>query len=91
MDQLMSSEPYLYKASDSVALLDDAAGSQAEKSAPCCELCDEDDAAPATHECEGCSGALLCRKHAEKHTRKRLYASHVVTELMLCILFVAKH
>ena len=81
MDQLMSSEPYLYKASDSVAPLDDAAGGQAEKSAPCCEFCDEDDAAAATHECDGCSGALLCLKHARQHPKKKSFAGHIVTEL----------
>ena len=81
MDQLMSSEPYLYKASDSVAPLDDAAGGQAEKSAPCCEFCDEDDAAAATHECDGCSGALLCLKHAGQHPKKKSFAGHIVTEL----------
>ena len=81
VDQLMSSVPYLYKASDSVAPLDDAAGSQAEKSDPCCEFCVEDDAAAATHECDGCSGALLCLKHAGQHPKKKFFAGHIVTEL----------
>ena len=75
VDQLMSCEPYLYQAP-----LDDAARRVRERSTLCCEFCDEDDAASATHECEACGGALLCRKDAERHSRKRIYAGHVVKE-----------
>ena len=80
VDQLRSSE-YLYKASDSVAPLDDAAGSQAEKSAPCCDFCDERNPAAATHECERCGGAPLCDMHAGQHPGKESFAGHIVTEL----------
>ena len=76
VDQLMSCEPYLYQAP-----LDDAARRVRETSTLCCEFCDEDDAASATHECQACGGALLCRKDAERHSRKRIYAGHVVKEL----------
>ena len=75
VDQLMSCEPYLYQAP-----LDDAAGKVRETSTLCCEFCDEDDAASATHECQACGGALLCRKDAERHSRKKIYAGHVVKE-----------
>ena len=80
VDQLMSSEPYLYKASD-VATASDAAGSLAEEPKLSCELCDEDDASAVTHKCENCDAALLCQKHAEKHSRTKMFIGHVVTKL----------
>ena len=51
VDQLMSSEPYLYKASDA-APTSDPAGNQAEESKLCCEFCEEHDTSAVTHECE---------------------------------------
>ena len=79
-DQLMSSEPYLYKASDA-ALASDPAGNQADEPKLCCEFCDEDYASAVTHECEDCDAAPLCQKHAEKHLRMRMFIGHVVTKL----------
>ena len=49
VDQLISSEPHLYKASD-VAPASDAAGSLAEEPKLSCEV---------THECENCGTALF--------------------------------
>ena len=80
VDQLMSSEPHLYKASD-VAAASDAAGSLAEEPKLSCELCVEDDASAVTHKCENCDAALLCQKHAEKHSRTKMFVGHVVTKL----------
>ena len=80
VDQLMSSEPYLYKASDA-APNSDSAGNQAEEPKLCCEFCEEDDASAVTYECEDCDAALLCQKHAEKHLRMRMFIGHVVTKL----------
>ena len=80
VDQLMSSEPHLYKASD-VAPASDAARSPAEEPKLSCELCDEDDASAVTHKCENCDGAPLCQKHAERHSRTRMFIGHVVTKL----------
>ena len=80
VDQLMSSEPHLYKASD-VVPASDAAGSLAEEPKLSCELCDEDDSSAVTHKCENCDTALLCQKHAEKHSRKKMFIGHVVTKL----------
>ena len=80
VDQLMSSEPHLYKASD-VAPASDAAGSLAEEPKLSCELCVEDDASAVTHKCENCDAALLCQKHAEKHSRTKMFIGHVVTKL----------
>ena len=79
-DQLMSSEPYLYKASDA-ALASDPAGNQADEPKLCCEFCDEDDTSAVTHECGDCDAAPLCQKHAEKHLRMRMFIGHVVTKL----------
>ena len=80
VDQLMSSEPHLYKASE-VAAPQDAAGELAEGLKLVCELCDEDEESVATHECEKCCAALLCKKHAERHSRTRMFIGHVVTKL----------
>ena len=80
VDQLMSSEPHLYKASD-VAAASDAAGSLAEEPKLSCELCVEDVASAVTHKCENCDAALLCQKHAEKHARTKMFIGHVVTKL----------
>ena len=80
MDQLMNSEPYLYKASDA-APASDPAGNQAEEPKLCCEFCEEDDTSAVTHECEDCYAAPLCQKHAEKHSRMRMFIGHVVTKL----------
>ena len=80
VDQLMSSEPYLYKASDA-APASDLAGYQAEESKLCCGFCEEDDTSAVTHECEDCDAAPLCQKHAEKHLRMRMFIGHVVTKL----------
>ena len=80
VDQLMSSEPYLYKASD-VAPASDPAGNQAEEPKLCCGFCEEDDASAVTHECEDCDAAPLCQKHAEKHSRMRMFIGHVVRKL----------
>ena len=79
-DQLMSSEPYLYKASDA-APASNPAENQAEEPMLCCEFCEEDDTSAVTHECEDCDAAPLCQKHAEKHSRMRKFIGHVVTKL----------
>ena len=46
-----------------------------------CEFCVEDNAAVATHECDGCGGALLCSEHASQHPNKKPFPDHAVKAL----------
>ena len=44
-----------------------------------CEWCDESKV--ATHTCLDCAGAGLCKRHAEKHTKSKVFSKHVLREL----------
>ena len=81
LEQLKNCNTLLYNSSEEEQYSSAAASHPGKPNQRLCELCEDDDAAIASHECQGCSGALLCRKHAERHPRIRPYASHVVMEL----------
>ena len=82
LEQLKNCNTLLYNSSEEEQYSSAAASHRGKPNRRLCELCEDDDAAIASHECQGCSGALLCRKHAERHPRIRLYSGHVVMELV---------
>ena len=77
VEQLPSCEPSLYNSADTTAQLIAAAtgGGQERR---LCDLCEEGSEGEATHSCERCNGTFLCAKHAESHSRRRLFTGHVV-------------
>ena len=80
LQQLLSCELSLYNAADTEARLTAGAGS-GQRRRQMCEMCDEGSEGEATHWCERCRGALLCAEHVESHSRRRLFAGHVVQPL----------
>ena len=76
--QLANCLPLLYEAAGDVSA--DGAGAGG-SSTLLCALCPEDYGEIATHECQRCGGAAICEKHAEVHSRTRMFAGHAVSEL----------
>ena len=76
--QLASCEPSLYTTADTAGLLAATASGSSGEERRLCDICDDGDEGEATHWCERCSDALLCAKHVEHHSRKRVYADHVI-------------
>ena len=79
--QLASCEPSLYTAADTAGQLAATASGSSGQERRLCDLCDDGDEGEATHSCERCNDALLCAKHVERHSRKRVYADHVIQPL----------
>ena len=74
--QLARCEPSLYNSADIQARLEGTASGSHERRL--CDFCNEGSEGEATHSCDSCSGALLCAGHVEQHSRKRVFAGHVL-------------
>ena len=81
VQQLASCEPSLYTTADTAGQLAATASGIVGQERRLCDLCDDGDEGEATHWCERCNDALLCAKHVEHHSRKRVYADHVIQPL----------
>ena len=81
VQQLTSCEPSLYTTADTAVQLAATASGIVGQERRLCHLCDDGDEEEATHWCERCNDALLCAKHVERHSRKRVYADHVIQPL----------